>query len=41
MTTNDQILGYLKQNVGGVNVRIEYFYGDGVQDPMKWIEDFE
>jgi hypothetical protein len=41
MTSNQHIMTYLRQNLGGTTMRVEPFYGDGLQDPMKWMEDFE
>jgi hypothetical protein len=41
MTSTNQIMTYLRQNLGGNSARVDYFYGDGLQDPMRWMEDFE
>jgi len=41
MTTNQHIMNYLQPNIGGTTIRVEPFYGDGIQDPLKWLEDFD
>jgi hypothetical protein len=42
MATAADVLDYLKENEKGGNVaRIEPFHGDGTQDPLAWIADFE
>ena len=42
MATAKDVLDYLKDNEKGGNVvRIEPFHGDGTQDPLAWITDFE
>jgi len=41
MTTNQHIMNYLQRNIGGTTIRVEPFYGDGIQDPLKWLEDFD
>jgi len=40
--TSAEILEYLHDNIGeGGTARLDVFYGDGTQDPMKWLTDFE
>ena len=42
MTTNEQILNYLKANTtGSVLLRVDPFLEDGTQDPYTWLESFE
>ena len=41
MTTAHDVLNYLREHEkGGMLLRIEPFKGDGTQDPLTWIEDF-
>jgi hypothetical protein len=38
--TSADVLKYLKSNLNNNTLRVEPFFGDGLQDPLTWMTNF-